>query len=477
MKKQYGFAILLCLFAAVLLLAGCGDKYRWDEERKNYNITGEAVENGTLWVTSRGEKVTRAAEGDVLYVNLAPETGYERESVTVNGEPLTGSRFRMPAGDVTIAATVRPIICSITVDPSLTGGTITVDKTSAMYGETVTLTVTPENGYIMPERTLTVNDAEIYRGIATARTEVTFRMPPHDVVISARFKAATLDISSVADWNRFADRVNGGEDMSGWVIYVKQDIGSADNPVKKIVGNESARAFSGIIEGGGHTVWVDLTGKKATGLIGYANGATVRDLTVAGKVTLTAKDFYAGGFIGMVQWAGGSVTTLENCVNRAAVESAAVSNAGGFVGRMLGNLVVSGCTNAGAVTTVGNYAAGVVGYIHKSSVTGAGNPSLTVRDTVNTGSITAVKGVGGIVGLFHSGASGGVHVLENVSNTGTITGETQVGSLIGVVTSQAADGFDLTITYREAAGAEAPIGSDGNQRETVIRQLTDDANA
>ncbi len=478
MKKHLLWAMfLLC---AVLLLAGCGAKYSWDDERLNHNITGETVENGTLYVTRKGEKVTRAAEGDVLYVNLVPDTGYERAGITVNGETLEGSQFTMPAGDVTVAATVRPIISRITVDTALSGGTVTADKTEAMYGETVTLTVTPEAEYALIERSLTVNGAEIYRGRITETTEVTFRMPPHDVRITARFRDTTLRITTIDEYRAFAAQVNSGTDFRGRRVIIDADIGSPEAPVDVIIGNASGKAFAGTIEGNGHTVYLGLTGDKGIGLIGYANGATVRDLTVAGQITLTADSMYAGGFVGLVQWASGRVTTLERCVNEATVNVTAVSNAGGFVGRALGSLTVTGCENRGNVTSTGNYAAGVVGYVHNSSTAGAGSPAITVTDTVNTGNITANTGVGGIVGLFHKGAAGAVHRLTNVSNTGTLTGTSQVGGIVAVITSQATDGFDITITYREAglmdeSGADLVVGADNNRKPTVITHITENA--
>ena len=480
--KKHLLVSLFLLLAAVLLLTGCGAKYQWDDERLNYNITGETVENGTLYVTRKGEKVTRAAEGDILYVNLVPDTGYERAGITVNGEALTGSQFTMPAGDVKVAATVRPITGTITVSPSITGGTVTADKTNAMYGETVTLTVTPGADHALVERSLTVNGAEIFRGNTMESVQVTFRMPPHDVTIDARFAETILHIKTIDEYRAFAALVNGGTDFRGRRVILDADIGSPEAPVDVIVGNASDKAFAGTLEGNGHTVYLKVTGTKGVGLIGYSNGATVRDLTVAGQVNLTADNYYAGAFIGLVQWANGATTTLENCVNTATVNVTAVSNAGGFVGRTLGNLTVTGSENKGNVTTAGNYAAGIVGYINNSGAVGAGAPAITVTDTVNTGSITAVKGVGGIVGLFHKGAAGAVHVLTNVSNTGTLTGDEQVGGIVGVITNQAADGFDITITYREAgltdaSGQDRVVGSDGNKKKTNITHITEAGNA
>ncbi len=60
-----------------------------------------------------------------------------------------------------------------------TNGTITADKQTAKEGETVTLTVTPDEGYILKSGSLKFND--------TAITGTTFTMPKQDVTITAEF--------------------------------------------------------------------------------------------------------------------------------------------------------------------------------------------------------------------------------------------------------------------------------------------------
>lgn len=292
-------------------------------------------------------------------------------------------------------------------------------------------------------------------------------------------------VGSYPQWLRLAyDAFNDSNAFSGKQIKLTADIGSAEMPVRAALGISNDKAFSGKIDGDGHTVYVDLlnrqpgndtNGGRAMGLIGYSGGATVENLTVDGKVTLTDPNFYAGGFVGLVTWANGSYTTLKNCVNLAMVNVTANSNAGGFVGRMLGNLSISGCENRCAVKTTGNYAAGIVGYVHKS--TSGKVPYLTIVDTVNKGDIKGQKGVGGIVGLFNDGASGGTHLLTNVSNEGNVTGAEQVGGIVGRVTA-AEKGCDLTITYKEAGyvdndGNDVVVGSDGNKKTTSITKTTE----
>jgi thiol-disulfide isomerase/thioredoxin len=105
-----------------------------------------------------------AAEGEIVTVVYAASSGYEleaiwgyrtgNESVTV---PLSCSgnicTFTMPAYPVTVGASFKtadtsaPGAYPITLPTTSVGGSITADKTSAMTGETVTLTLFPSTGY------------------------------------------------------------------------------------------------------------------------------------------------------------------------------------------------------------------------------------------------------------------------------------------------------------------------------------------
>lgn len=307
----------------------------------------------------------------------------------------------------------------------------------------------------------------------TTKAEITLTAQK-DVENFENTEATPYLLANAADYEAYAAAVNGGDNMSGKYAKLTADIGTEEAPITVILGNASDKPYSGIMDGDGHTICINVTSKTAVGLIGYAGGATVKNLTVTGNVQLTARNMYAGGFVGMVLWQNGNMTTLTNCVNEAAVNVTAISNAAGFVGRTLGNLTITGCENHASITTEGNYAAGIVGYVHKSNSGSA--PSLTITDTVNTGDITGKTGIAGIVGLFMTGASGGTHRLTNVSNTGKITGTEQVGGIIATVSSKAVNGFDLTITYRNAGctdadGTDIVIGSDGNKQTTSITKI------
>lgn len=77
----------------------------------------------------------------------------------------------------------------VTVMPT-ENGTVTSDKPTARYGETVTLTITPAEGYAFDR--LQVLDGETAVPVSTtAEGTYTFTMPAADVVVSATFKAET----------------------------------------------------------------------------------------------------------------------------------------------------------------------------------------------------------------------------------------------------------------------------------------------
>ena len=82
---------------------------------------------------------------------------------------------------------------AVTVDSSITGGKVTVDKTSAAAGDTVTAVASPDSGYEFYK--LTVNGEQI---AVNDQGVHAFEMPAADAVISAEFEAkAEPDFYSV----------------------------------------------------------------------------------------------------------------------------------------------------------------------------------------------------------------------------------------------------------------------------------------
>lgn len=76
---------------------------------------------------------------------------------------------------------------AIGIDPAIANGTVTADKTQAIEGETVTLTVTPAQGYEQETLFYTTDG-----GTTETITGTTFVMPAADVTVTATFKASSV---------------------------------------------------------------------------------------------------------------------------------------------------------------------------------------------------------------------------------------------------------------------------------------------
>ena len=164
------------------------------------NASFEALPPDTYSITitggiaelSSGERVTSAAAGTIIYIaaNL-PDIGkeftlWESESYNLGNFNCLQSNamFTMPAENVIITATYHFIDYSITVDNGISNGSISVPST-ANYGETVTITANPSDGYALNSINVTNGGASItLYGEGNTRT---FLMPADNVNITASF--------------------------------------------------------------------------------------------------------------------------------------------------------------------------------------------------------------------------------------------------------------------------------------------------
>lgn len=390
--------ILLVAVAIVccVCLAACSNNYPVANVHK---ITVEQTEHATAYVSGRGGKVTQAATGETLFVTIVPTAGYKASSATVNGNKLDGVKFVMPDEDVTVKVTVEAINGNITISES-EGGTITADKTNALYGEKVTLTVTPDSGYIMKERSLKVNFSEIFKGQIKEQTEVSFEMPDTDAVVSATFEKlpdTDIRITTYEEYKAFADSVNvSGEKYEGQRVVLLADIGSAENPVKARIGNSSSHYFAGTFDGNGHSVYLAQSLGNSVGMFGYAANATISNVNVYGSVTRTSSTGSSGGIVGAILYGDGTPTTITNCNNYATITSPTSNDVGGIVGATTGNLEIKNCSNYGNVSAGLQRAGGIIGWINKGKTTTA--PSVVIEACRNSGEIGGSGAVGQIVG-------------------------------------------------------------------------------
>ena len=152
----------------------------YGEKLSDIVLSGEMKDGNTVvvgtfqWDVPDPDAVLDVGEHDVRWVFLPDEDETYLE--------VTG----------TVTITVNPITYSVSV-AGAEHGTVTSSRRSAAQGQTVTVTVTPEEGYVLD--TLTVTDA---RGNEIALTvkgdgRYTFKIPGRRVTVTAAFKAATAD--------------------------------------------------------------------------------------------------------------------------------------------------------------------------------------------------------------------------------------------------------------------------------------------
>ncbi len=92
MKKRIGLLMLaLCLALSLFAAAAC---------EKTYTITVEQTANGTVKASA-----AQARGGEEITLTVTPAQGYKLEQLTVNGEAISGTKFKMPEKDVTVKAT------------------------------------------------------------------------------------------------------------------------------------------------------------------------------------------------------------------------------------------------------------------------------------------------------------------------------------------------------------------------------------
>jgi hypothetical protein len=99
----------------------------------------------------------------------------------------TGTQsFTVVQGDnsVLVPMTINRGYFDIVIGPSISNGTVSADFAAAFPGTTVTLTVTPDPGYALKDKSLKYNDGSDH---VIAGPPYTFTMPASDLTISAVF--------------------------------------------------------------------------------------------------------------------------------------------------------------------------------------------------------------------------------------------------------------------------------------------------
>lgn len=159
---------------------------------KSYSVWTQTVEHGSI--TASPNSNLRA--GDKVTITATPEAGYKLEKVTYNdknGQEQTislpaagGITFTMPAYSVALTAHFKDERTNYTVKvaQNITGGEISANPKSAKEGETVSLSASPNDDYLLDKFVVTYDNGQT----VNVNENNQFTMPNSDVTVTATFK-------------------------------------------------------------------------------------------------------------------------------------------------------------------------------------------------------------------------------------------------------------------------------------------------
>ena len=191
-------------------------------------------EHGTISVNTPSGQLFA---GDIVTLTATPDAGYCLdewivETVSKARIPVVNNQFEMPDSDVTISATFKSGY-TITV-ATVANGTITASTTSAMNGDAITLTATPNTG-------CEFSTWYVYK-TGDPNTVVTvvnnsFTMPAYDVTVSAVFATTstgdvTIGSGTATDNGQYLPTYNYWNYSLTQQIYTADEVGDAGTITK-----------------------------------------------------------------------------------------------------------------------------------------------------------------------------------------------------------------------------------------------------
>lgn len=215
MKKILRAVLLIStvfvLVVSMAVITACGGKESTDAVK--YRITVVEAENGEI-----SSSLAEAAEGTQVTITVTPDSGYRLGELKVDGEAATVAEnkytFTMPGKEVTVEGSFVENTYKVTVGKS-ENGSVSISKSSAAPGETITVTATPDFGYAL--KSVTVNGT----AATVSGNTATFTMPEADANVVVTFETAALTVESIPEKTAFeisAKALAGSTANSYWTV-------------------------------------------------------------------------------------------------------------------------------------------------------------------------------------------------------------------------------------------------------------------
>ena len=244
----------------------------------------------------------------------------------------------------------------------------------------------------------------------------------------------------------------------GATIRIANDIDlTGTGPFDPIGGPNNSGAFTGTFDGGGHTIKgleISSPTQDGFGLIGTANGATIRNVRVNGSVVGNAS---APGSVN-----GGLLVGLatNTAISNAHVEGtvSTPTGAGGLAGLLNGGSISN--STASVKVTATETAGGLVGFVNATWVTSTPATITNVRTSGTVSSSCSYSLAGGIAGSTAgtsiTGSSSSAAVTGNMA--GGIVGQAVSGGLPGIAISDSYSTGSVSVTSNSTGSVGGIVG-------------------
>ena len=251
--------------------------------------------------------------------------------------------------------------------------------------------------------------------------------------VSAQNDTGAIKISSAEDFLEIS------EDLGGKYVLTK-DIDLTNEDFYAI--GTSTTPFSGVLDGAGYTLTVDLSASKTTQVMAIFDtlSGTVKNLKIKGSANANVQ----GGNFALVASNAVDGAIIENCENYAELTvsySTNKANVAPFVAHVdYGLVTIRGCINYGKISTkntngIDASVGGLVGYTEDDT-------EINIERCANRAEINVDGGrsnIGGIIGQTSVGSAGTVANITLCCNTGNINYYNEAGEraagIIGYIKS------------------------------------------
>lgn len=246
------------------------DKMSYDESSKTYSITYSNKSAGSYQFKLTKNKSWISVDGFTLN-----QDGCKLNVTSGNFQITTTSDADITIkydGDKTVSviASSTATTYSVSVDPSITNGTVTTSETSLKVGKTFKVTAEPKDGYELDAITVTTADGRAVE--ATDASTHTYTMPASNVTVSATFKVKTDAKYSVTY------KAPKGEGVVSAIIDPKDATLAAGTAVTVTVTVSDGYTASLAVEG------VNVTTSKSGNTYTFTFSMPANAITVAPKV-------------------------------------------------------------------------------------------------------------------------------------------------------------------------------------------------